>query len=69
MDKKKPSDLFLDFFYTNTNSLNNKLAELELHLRSTGLPNVFCVTETWFTDKSVPTICGYTLYRRDSDNR
>ena len=26
------------------------------------------IPETWFSDTSIPTIVGYTLYRRDRDS-
>lgn len=38
---------------------------MELFLREKNFPQVVCFTKTWFTDRSVPTILGYNLFRKD----
>ena len=67
-EKYDKPETFLKMVYTNATSLNNKILELELYLRYSGWPHVVGIAETWFSETSIPTISGYTLYRRDIDS-
>lgn len=71
LDKKKISfrEPFLTCIYTNASSLNNKLTELVVRLEKLDRPHIVCVSETWYSEYSIPCISGYTLYRRDRTGR
>ena len=67
-EKDNSTENFFKIVYTNATSLNNKIMELELYLRCSEWPHVVCVAETWFSELSVPSIGGYTLYGRDRNS-
>ena len=55
----------LKCFYTNATSLNtDKLQELSIYVANED-PHCIFITETWFTDISVPQLDNYSLHRDD----
>ena len=54
-------------WYTNPTSLNNKMNEF-LNCINVDKPNLIFITETWWTELSLPCIEGYSLFRRDRTN-
>jgi hypothetical protein len=64
MSTQTPNKSDLDFFYTNASSLNNKLDKLKIFVEL-NKPYVIAITETHFTEISVPNIQRYIIYRRD----
>jgi hypothetical protein len=50
-------------YYTNANSLNNKLSSLNA-LASSQRPQVIFISETWFNNHSCTTLIGYNSFLR-----
>ncbi|CAF0917391.1 unnamed protein product [Brachionus calyciflorus] len=59
-----PPTAKLSCFYTNATSLSNKFNELRVTVNQIH-PDIIGITETWFNDKSVKNIDGYTHYSRE----
>ena len=57
---------YLNCFYTNATSMNNKFDELinEIHANKS---QVIMVCETWWTDQSATNIVGFNLFRKDRE--
>ncbi len=58
----------LSIIMLNCNSLYTHLAEVKL-LLYTQKPSILCLTETWVTDKYLPTFLGYSTYWCNRDGR
>jgi hypothetical protein len=57
----------LSCIYTNPTSLVNKWDEFKVLIAAHNAPHVNGISETWFNEKSLSTLNGYTLYRRDRE--
>ncbi len=57
---------FLECYYTNANSLNNKMVSLNA-LAASSRPDVIAISETWFDDDSCTHLYGYSMYNSDRD--
>jgi len=57
---------YLNCFYTNATSLNNKFDEFieEIHNNKA---QVIMICETWWNDQSVTNIEGFNLFRKDRE--
>ncbi len=55
----QPTLEHLKFYYTNANSLNNKMSSLDA-LASTSNPTIIAISETWFNQNSNTHLHGYS---------
>lgn len=60
---------FLNCFYTNSTSLNNKISELASRLSIERFPHLVFVAETLFVPESAPCLVGYDLHRFNRPTR
>ena len=69
-NRQRKEDLEADMdklkcFYTNATSLNfDQLSELSTYAASED-PHCVFITETWFTDTSIPQLDNYILFKHD----
>jgi hypothetical protein len=60
----QPTLEHLKFYYTNANSLNNKMSSLDA-LASTSNPTIIAISETWFNQKSNTHLHGYSPFLKN----
>ena len=60
----KNSNFYLNCWYTNATSLNNKMSIFKAEV-AMDQPDVIFISETWFNDNSCPSLNGYNIFRRD----
>ena len=59
---------YLNCWYTNATSLNNKMSYFHAEIMLCK-PDVIFVAETWFTENSSVNLEGYNMYRHDRSNQ